>query len=344
MTANEIRIPVGRQVEIELSSPDVIHSFWVPSLAGKVDMIPGMVNRIRVRAASPGIYRGQCAEYCGGPHAMMAFMSWCWSRRSTRNGLRRSASPPRSLVVAEARRGRVLVVRLRRLSCHSRHACGRHDRSRPDPCRRAVRIAAGTFPTRPTPSVAGSATTSTSNQTIACRPSAPCQTATCRPWGLSRESPVREFPNSLPRPKNELAQARSDLEAAARLQAPDRRQQHLYRLVLYRHGLAVLRSRRHSGVADAPAACGPAEHSHRPGYIQPALHHARHGDDVPVRRAGGRGDRRSAFAADAGGARPAVSPPQRLCVLGLFHRRACSFSARCSSIWRPMAAGSCIRR
>ena len=72
-TANEVRIPVGREVEIELSSPDVIHSFWVPSLAGKVDMIPGMVNRIRLRASSPGIYRGQCAEYCGGPHAMMAF-------------------------------------------------------------------------------------------------------------------------------------------------------------------------------------------------------------------------------------------------------------------------------
>lgn len=73
VTANEMRIPVGREVEIELSSPDVIHSFWVPSLAGKVDMIPGVDNRIRVRAARPGIYRGQCAEYCGGPHAMMAF-------------------------------------------------------------------------------------------------------------------------------------------------------------------------------------------------------------------------------------------------------------------------------
>jgi cytochrome c oxidase subunit 2 len=72
-TANEIAIPTGRDVEILLSSPDVIHSFWVPSLAGKVDMIPGIVNRIRLRATVPGIYRGQCAEYCGGPHAMMGF-------------------------------------------------------------------------------------------------------------------------------------------------------------------------------------------------------------------------------------------------------------------------------
>lgn len=73
VTANEIRIPVGRQVEIRLASADVIHSFWVPSLAGKVDMIPGTVNRIRLRATQPGTYRGQCAEYCGGPHALMAF-------------------------------------------------------------------------------------------------------------------------------------------------------------------------------------------------------------------------------------------------------------------------------
>ena len=73
VTANEIRIPIGRQVEIRLASADVIHSFWVPNLAGKVDMIPGTVNRIRLRATRAGTYRGQCAEYCGGPHALMAF-------------------------------------------------------------------------------------------------------------------------------------------------------------------------------------------------------------------------------------------------------------------------------
>ena len=67
MTANEIRIPVGRQVEIELSSPDVIHSFWVPSLAGKVDMIPGMVNRIRVRAASPASTGASAPSIVAGP-------------------------------------------------------------------------------------------------------------------------------------------------------------------------------------------------------------------------------------------------------------------------------------
>jgi cytochrome c oxidase subunit II len=71
-TANEIRIPVGRAVELTLRSADVIHSFWVPSLAGKIDMIPGRTNRLRLTAASEGAYRGQCAEFCGGPHALMA--------------------------------------------------------------------------------------------------------------------------------------------------------------------------------------------------------------------------------------------------------------------------------
>jgi cytochrome c oxidase subunit II len=72
-TANEIRIPVGKPVQLALTSPDVIHSFWVPKLAGKLDMIPGHVNRLQVQADQPGVFRGQCAEYCGGPHAMMAF-------------------------------------------------------------------------------------------------------------------------------------------------------------------------------------------------------------------------------------------------------------------------------
>jgi cytochrome c oxidase subunit II len=71
-TANEIRIPAGQRVELALHTGDVIHSFWVPSLAGKLDMIPGRVNRMILEVATPGEYRGQCAEYCGGPHARMA--------------------------------------------------------------------------------------------------------------------------------------------------------------------------------------------------------------------------------------------------------------------------------
>lgn len=70
-TANEIHIPVGRPVNIQLESADVIHSFWVPSLHGKVDAVPKWTNYIRIEADHPGTYRGTCAEFCGAQHAHM---------------------------------------------------------------------------------------------------------------------------------------------------------------------------------------------------------------------------------------------------------------------------------
>src|SRR5687767_8084208 len=70
--ANEIYIPVGRSVEIALASDNVIHSFWVPALAGKVDLIPGRTNRLVLTAREQGVYRGQCAEFCGIQHSWMA--------------------------------------------------------------------------------------------------------------------------------------------------------------------------------------------------------------------------------------------------------------------------------
>ncbi len=71
--ANELRLPRGQMIEVVLTSVDVIHSFWVPSLAGKVDMIPGRVTRLRLEPERAGIYRGVCAEYCGASHARMGF-------------------------------------------------------------------------------------------------------------------------------------------------------------------------------------------------------------------------------------------------------------------------------
>ena len=72
-TANEIRLPVGQRVELALRSADVLHSFWVPNLAGKLDMIPGRTNRLTVTPQVAAIARGQCAEYCGDSHAVMRF-------------------------------------------------------------------------------------------------------------------------------------------------------------------------------------------------------------------------------------------------------------------------------
>ncbi|OZI56934.1 cytochrome c oxidase subunit II [Bordetella genomosp. 4] len=72
-TANEIRIPAGVPVDMVLKSDNVIHSFWAPELGGKLDMIPGHVNRMTVQAEEPGVFHGVCAEYCGAQHAKMRF-------------------------------------------------------------------------------------------------------------------------------------------------------------------------------------------------------------------------------------------------------------------------------
>jgi cytochrome c oxidase subunit II len=74
LTANEIHVPVGRPIRIRLSAADVIHSFWVPNLTGKLDLIPGRDNELTFTAQRPGVYRGQCAEFCGLQHAHMAFL------------------------------------------------------------------------------------------------------------------------------------------------------------------------------------------------------------------------------------------------------------------------------
>lgn len=72
--ANEVHIPTGAPVTFELEAADVIHAFWVPRLGGKLDMIPGRRNILRLQADEPGAYGGQCAEYCGGPHALMGIV------------------------------------------------------------------------------------------------------------------------------------------------------------------------------------------------------------------------------------------------------------------------------
>jgi cytochrome c oxidase subunit 2 len=74
VTANEIHIPVGRPVRVLLSSADVIHSFWVPNLQGKIDLVPMHLNSEWIRADRPGVFRGQCAEFCGHQHAHMSLL------------------------------------------------------------------------------------------------------------------------------------------------------------------------------------------------------------------------------------------------------------------------------
>ena len=94
VTANQLHLPAGRPVDITVSSADVIHSFWVPRLGGKIDMIPGRENRIRLQADKPGTFRGQCTEFCGTQHSHMVldvqahsdqdFAAWIDARREPR--------------------------------------------------------------------------------------------------------------------------------------------------------------------------------------------------------------------------------------------------------------------
>jgi cytochrome c oxidase subunit 2 len=92
-TANELRIPAGVPVAVELTSADVIHSFWVPRLAGKLDMIPGRTTILHLQANEAGVSRGQCAEYCGGPHAFMAFHVVALDAPAFQRWLAHEASP-----------------------------------------------------------------------------------------------------------------------------------------------------------------------------------------------------------------------------------------------------------
>ncbi len=73
ITANEIHVPTGQLIEVKVRAADVIHSFWAPNLQGKRDLIPGYLSTVWFRADTPGVYRGQCAEFCGLEHAKMAF-------------------------------------------------------------------------------------------------------------------------------------------------------------------------------------------------------------------------------------------------------------------------------
>lgn len=114
-TANEIRLPVGRIVTFQLSSPDVIHSFWIPGLAGKVDMIPGRTNELVVRATRAGLFRGVCAEFCGLSHARMAFDVIAMEPGAFDQWLNGTAAPAADVDVP----GRVLFGRHGCDGCHA---------------------------------------------------------------------------------------------------------------------------------------------------------------------------------------------------------------------------------
>lgn len=117
--ANEIRVPVGRRSELILRSPEVIHSLWIPSLAGKVDMLPGRDTRLLLEPTRVGRYRGVCAEYCGPAHARMAFTVEVLSADAFADWLIRQRAPARNATTAQQRAGEHAFTAWGCPACHA---------------------------------------------------------------------------------------------------------------------------------------------------------------------------------------------------------------------------------
>ena len=118
-TANEIHVPVGRPVVFELLSRDVIHSFWPPNLDGKRDLIPGDENSIWFQAESAGVYRGQCAEFCGLQHARMGFLVIAEPPDSFAAWLARERDTAMTPTDAVAKRGQEIFLGSTCVMCHT---------------------------------------------------------------------------------------------------------------------------------------------------------------------------------------------------------------------------------
>lgn len=117
--ANELRLPVGRTTVVGLNSADVIHSFWVPALAGKVDAVPGRVNQIVLSATESGVFRGPCAEYCGQQHARMALHVVAQPQAEFDRWLAAQARPAAEPTTEMQRLGQQAFVRQRCVACHT---------------------------------------------------------------------------------------------------------------------------------------------------------------------------------------------------------------------------------
>lgn len=147
VTANELHIPVGEPVRIKLSSLDVIHSFWVPALAGKTDTVPGQINTTWIEADAPGVYFGQCAEFCGAQHAHMGLRIVAEPRDKFEAWLREQIAPAAQPNDAVAAAGQETFAR-RCAACHAVRGTKAGGILGPDLSHLASRatLAAGTIP------------------------------------------------------------------------------------------------------------------------------------------------------------------------------------------------------
>jgi cytochrome c oxidase subunit 2 len=147
-TANEIHIPVGEPVLFLLSSQDVIHSFWVPNLAGKKDLIPGYTQSFWFQADTAGIYRGQCAEFCGEQHAKMALYIVAQPLAQYRRWVASQQGPGIPPTDSITKRGQEVFLTSPCAMCHAIGGTPAGSNIGPDLTHLAsrLRIAAGTLP------------------------------------------------------------------------------------------------------------------------------------------------------------------------------------------------------
>ena len=130
--ANEIWLPVGRPVEFRLASEDVIHSFWIPSLGGKLDMIPGRFTRLKLQPTRIGTFYGVCAEYCGEAHTQMAFVVRVVSQEEYERWLQLQSEPAKEPESAVLAAGRDLFFSQGCSACHTIRGTAADGRVGPD--------------------------------------------------------------------------------------------------------------------------------------------------------------------------------------------------------------------
>jgi cytochrome c oxidase subunit 2 len=150
-TANEIHVPVGRPVLVTLHGGDVIHSLWIPSLAGKRDLIPGRTATVQIQADQPGLYRGQCAEFCGFQHAYMGLDVQAHPEAEYDAWRQQQLQPAAEPTDATARHGKELFQSVSCAMCHAIQGTLAQGKRAPDLTHVASRrtIAAGTLPMNP---------------------------------------------------------------------------------------------------------------------------------------------------------------------------------------------------
>jgi len=149
--ANEIHLPVDEPVQFLLESDNVIHSFWIPALAGKVDMIPGRVTRLSLTPTRTGIFRGACAEFCGSSHALMNFDVVVEEKEAFQNWLAHQAQPAQPAQEPLTKRGHDLFLANGCGACHSVRGTSAKGVISPDLTHVGSRLslAAGTLPSEP---------------------------------------------------------------------------------------------------------------------------------------------------------------------------------------------------